>query len=168
MDPADLRAEPIEDELRLGVQYLVYGLFERPDRPDGAFLSKRWVRLDDLLEHGGYGNLKVKIEEYEASKAARKQATIEAKFKRGWQQRRGVGGGRHVQVARGIRGRTVRTVRPVRPVTVRTVRESPGTVRNRKGQGSHLLRCVGVAAREPWRLLHELCLERVSRALVSR
>ena len=119
MDPADLRAEPIEDEIDL--EYLVYGLFERPDRPDGAFLSKRWVRLDDLLEHGGYGNLKVKIEEYEASKAARKQATIEAKFKRGWQQRRGVGGGRHVQVARGIRGRTV-TVRTVRTVTVRTVR----------------------------------------------
>ena len=47
------------------MEYLVYGLFERPDRPDGAFLSKRWVRLDDLLEHGGYGNLKVKIDEYE-------------------------------------------------------------------------------------------------------
>ena len=57
--------------------YLVYGLFERPDRPDGAFLSKRWVRLDDLLEHGGYGNLKVKIDEYEASNATRKQATID-------------------------------------------------------------------------------------------
>ena len=80
MDPADLRAEPIEDELDL--EYLIYGLFERPGRPDGAFLSKRWVPLDDLLEHGGYGNLKVKIEEYEASKAARKQATIEAKFHR--------------------------------------------------------------------------------------
>jgi hypothetical protein len=29
---------------------------------------------------GGYGNLKGKIDEYEASKAARKQAAIEAKF----------------------------------------------------------------------------------------
>jgi hypothetical protein len=47
VDPADLRAEPIEDELDL--EFLVYGLFERPDRPDGAFLSKRWVRLEDLL-----------------------------------------------------------------------------------------------------------------------
>ena len=64
------------------MEYLVYGLFERPDRPDGAFLSKRWVRLDDLLEHGGYGILKVKIDEYEVSKAARAKAAIEAKFNR--------------------------------------------------------------------------------------
>eukprot|EP00966_Prymnesium_polylepis_P143289 3307575-Prymnesium_polylepis.1 len=76
VDPADLRAELIEDELDL--EFLIYGLFVRPDRPDGAFLSKRWVRLDDLLEHGGYGNMKVKIDEYEASKATRMQATIEA------------------------------------------------------------------------------------------
>jgi hypothetical protein len=78
VDPADLRAEPIEDELDL--EYLVYGLFERPDRPDGAFLSKRWVRMDNLLEHGGYGNLKAKIDEYEASKAKRVKAAVEAKF----------------------------------------------------------------------------------------
>jgi hypothetical protein len=52
VDPADLRAEPIEGELDL--EYLVYGLFERPDRPDGAFLSKRWVPMDNLLERGGY------------------------------------------------------------------------------------------------------------------
>ena len=32
------------------------------------------------MEHGGYGNLKVKIDEYEASMAERKQAMIEAKF----------------------------------------------------------------------------------------
>ena len=78
MAPADLRAEQIEDELDL--EYLVYGLFERSDRPDGAFLSKRWVRMDNLLEHGGYGNLKVKIDEYETSKAKRVKATIESKF----------------------------------------------------------------------------------------
>ena len=34
VDPADLRAEPIEDELDL--EFLVYGLFERPDQPDGV------------------------------------------------------------------------------------------------------------------------------------
>ena len=74
MDPADLRAKPIEDELDL--EYLVYGLFERPDRPDGAFLSKRWVSLDDLLGKGGYGNLKAKINKWEASKAARAKAAV--------------------------------------------------------------------------------------------
>ena len=74
VDPADLRAEPIEDELDL--EYLVYGLFERPDRPDGAFLSKRWVSLDDLLGKGGYGNLKAKINKWEASKAARAKAAV--------------------------------------------------------------------------------------------
>ena len=64
----------IEDELDL--EYLVYGLFERPDRPDGAFLSKRWVSLDDLLGKGGYGNLKAKINKWEASKAARAKAAV--------------------------------------------------------------------------------------------
>ena len=81
MDPVDLRAAPIEDELDL--EYLVYGLFERPDRPDGAFLSKRWVSLDDLvLGKGGYGNLKANINEWVASKAARAKAAVEAKFNR--------------------------------------------------------------------------------------
>ena len=68
-DPADLRSEPVEEEFDL--EYLVYGLFERPDRPDGAFLSKRWVPFENLLEAGGLGNLQAKIGEWDASRAAR-------------------------------------------------------------------------------------------------
>ena len=77
-DPADLRSEPIETELDL--EYLVYGLFERPDRPDGAFLSKRWVPLAELLESGGLGTLQAKIGEWEASRAARQKALVDAAF----------------------------------------------------------------------------------------
>ena len=61
--------EPIEDEI--DEQYLVYGLFERADRPDGAFLSKRWCSLEHLLEHTPPGNLLNKISEWEAGRAAR-------------------------------------------------------------------------------------------------
>jgi hypothetical protein len=77
-DPADLRSEPIETELDL--EYLVYGLFERSDRPDGAFLSKRWVPLEQLLESGGLGTLQAKIGEWEASRAARQKALVDAAF----------------------------------------------------------------------------------------
>ena len=77
-----------------------------------------------------------------------------------------MGGGRDVQVSRGIRGRTV-TVRTVRTVTVRAV--TVRTMRMRQGQVSPLLICVGVAARGLWRLLNELSLlgACVSRSLVS-
>ena len=77
-DPADLRSKPVEEEIDL--EYLVYGLFERPDRPDGAFLSKRWVRFEDLLEAGGVGNLEAKITEWNASRAARQSAAENAVF----------------------------------------------------------------------------------------
>ena len=60
--------------------YLIYGLFERSDRPDGAFLSKRWVGLEDLLEHGGVGNIQAKIDEWEGARAARHRATVGAVF----------------------------------------------------------------------------------------
>ena len=79
-DPADLRSEPIETELDL--EYLVYGLFERSDRPDGAFLSKRWVPLEQLLESGGLGTLQAKIGEWEASRAARQKALVDACIRR--------------------------------------------------------------------------------------
>ena len=69
-------SEPIETELDL--EYLVYGLFERSDRPDGAFLSKRWVPLEQLLERGGLGTLQAKIGEWEASRAARQKALVDA------------------------------------------------------------------------------------------
>ena len=157
MDPADLRAEPIEDEIDL--EYLVYGLFERPDRPDGAFLSKRWVPMDNLLERGGYGNLKVKIDEYEASKAKRVKATIESKFncvaaERGDGGREACAGGSGHS---GEDSEELRTVRTVRTVTVRTVTVRTVTVR-RQGQVLPLLKYVGVAARGLWMLLHELSL----------
>ena len=71
-------------------------------------------------------------------------------------QRGEMGGGRDVQVSRGIRGRTV-TVRTVRIVTVRTVTVRTVTVR-RQGQVLPLLKYVGVAARGLWMLLHELSL----------
>ena len=77
-DPADLRSEPVEEEFDL--EYLVYGLFERPDRPDGAFLSKRWVPFKQLLEAGGLGNLETKIGVWEESRKARERATVEAAF----------------------------------------------------------------------------------------
>ena len=88
-DPADLRTEPIEAELEL--EYLIYGLFERSDRPDGAFLSKRWVRLDDLLEHVGLGVMESKIKEWAGSRAARQQAAIDAVFQAA-EQRQAEGG----------------------------------------------------------------------------
>jgi hypothetical protein len=48
-----------------------------------------------------YGNLKVKIDEYEDSKAARAKAATEAKFNSDvWQQRGEMGGGRDVQDCR--------------------------------------------------------------------
>ena len=77
-DPADLRAAPIEDEI--DEQYLIYGLFERADRPDGAFLSKRWCSLEHLLEHTPPGNLLNKISEWEAGRAARATHAIASVF----------------------------------------------------------------------------------------
>jgi hypothetical protein len=77
-DPADLRSEPNEDELE--EQYLIYGLFERADRPDGAFLSKRWCNLEDILERTPPGNLLNKIREWEAGRAARARNTFAAVF----------------------------------------------------------------------------------------
>ena len=77
-DPADLRAAPIEDEI--DEQYLVYGLFERADSPDGAFLSKRWCSLEHLLEHTPPGNLLNKIGEWEAGRAARATHAIASLF----------------------------------------------------------------------------------------
>ena len=59
-------------------------------------------------------------------------------------QRGEMGGGRDVQVSRGIRGRTV-TVRTVRTVTVRAV--TVRTMRRKQGQVSGLLKCVGAGSK---------------------
>ena len=61
-------------------EYLIYGLFGCSDRPDGALFSKRWVGLEDLLEHGGVGNIQAKIDEWEGARAARYRATVGAVF----------------------------------------------------------------------------------------
>ena len=77
-DPADLRSEPNEDELE--EQYLIYGLFERADRPDGAFLSKRWCNLEDILEHTPPGLMLTKIKEWNQGRAARESAAVGTLF----------------------------------------------------------------------------------------
>jgi hypothetical protein len=77
-DPADLRAELVPDEI--DEEYLIYALFERDDRPDGAFLSKRWCSLEDILEHTPPGLMLTKIKEWNQGRAARESAAVGALF----------------------------------------------------------------------------------------
>ena len=73
-DPAELREKPLEEELEQ--EYLIYGTFTREDRPDGAFLSKRWLALDDLYEHVGAGLVQTKIGEWETAKVTRRERKV--------------------------------------------------------------------------------------------
>ena len=77
-DPADLRALPVPEEI--DEEYLIYALFEREDRPDGAFLSKRWCSLEDILEHTHPGLMLTKIKEWNQGRAARESAAVSALF----------------------------------------------------------------------------------------
>jgi hypothetical protein len=61
-------------------EYLIYGLFERADRPDGAFLSKRWCSLEDILEHTPPGLMLNKIREWEGGRAARAKRAVQELF----------------------------------------------------------------------------------------
>uniref|UniRef100_A0A7S3ES23 Uncharacterized protein n=1 Tax=Haptolina ericina TaxID=156174 RepID=A0A7S3ES23_9EUKA len=79
-DPADLRAEPVPEEIE--EEYLIYALFERDDRPDGAFLSKRWCSLEDILDHTPPGLMLTKIKEWNQGRAARESAAVSALFLR--------------------------------------------------------------------------------------
>ena len=74
-----LRAEPVPDEIE--EEYLIYALFERADRPDGAFLSKRWCSLEDILEHTHPGLMLTKFKvEWNQGRAARESAAVSALF----------------------------------------------------------------------------------------
>jgi hypothetical protein len=56
---------------------LIYALFERENCPDGAFLSKRWCSLEDILEHSPPGLMLNKIKEWEAGRAARAKRAVQ-------------------------------------------------------------------------------------------
>ena len=73
-----MRAEPVPDEIE--EEYLIYALFEREDRPDGAFLSKRWCSLEDILEHTPPGLMLNKIREWEVGRASRAKKAVGALF----------------------------------------------------------------------------------------
>ena len=60
---------------------MIYAFFEREDRPDGTFLSKRWCSLENILEHTPPGLMLNKIKEWEAAgRAARAKKAVQDLF----------------------------------------------------------------------------------------
>jgi hypothetical protein len=72
--------EPNLSPKQIEEEYLIYALFKQDDLPDGAFLSKRWCSLEDILEHTPPGLMLTKIKEWNQGRAARESAAVSALF----------------------------------------------------------------------------------------